>query len=777
MSYGGFPYGGVAYAGSDVAEIPQADTQTALSVEVAFTTDALATPLWEDVTDDVRFWDVQRGRSRELERHQPGRATIVLSNLSRQYDSTYSAGPHFGNIRPMRRVRIRETFNGVTYPVFDGFIDRWHLDYPEIGHDATATVTATDAFKIFARTELPVSVYRDTVLADNPAVYWPLDEVKNSADDANLVAYNLGTLGTAANATYVGPPGLNGEALVVNDPGGSMTIESSDSSPGTGNMGTVVEAPAFSLIPQNGNSFGFELWCIPQNDAGANVTLLAQYGTGGSVAVHTYYTLSNTFVTNVFANATDYSVSTSPTTYPTHARYHIVVKVVVGQSVKMWVNGEPHDDADVAAAGWTDPGEELRLGHTDGSPSINFVGPISHFSAYLDGEAEAIDQAWVDSHYAAGTTPWQGDTPAERLDRILDLANWPSTLRELDAGTVTFQSANLGEQPALEHAQKAAESEYASLLFVTRAGDVRFIGREAAMGREPSPAVYGDGAGEVGYRALRPDDGDETIRNAATISRYNGVAKTAVGATVDEFGRFQYTLDGLLHDSDIESFNYANFVVDEYSEPRRRIVELTVGPPKDGQEDLVYPAMLGPELGDAISVTHTPQGLGDPFEQVCVVEGITHQSAPGRNRTTTFALSPEYSIRALEDEDVATLGYAEVTAAQTGITSETDLTGLSKTVTVGSGRRVRITGFVPLQQVTSAAIPRVLIHADGVQETDAFHDTAANAFFNIHVAAVVTPSAGSHTYKLRASTNAGTLSTVTSATNPAFILVEDIGPA
>jgi hypothetical protein len=45
------------------------------------------------------------------------------------------------------------------------------------------------------------------------------------------------------------------------------------------------------------------------------------------------------------------------------------------------------------------------------------------------------------------------------------------------------------------------------------------------------------------------------------------------------------------------------------------------------------------------------------------------------------------------------------------------------------------------------------------------------------VFAVVTPSAGSVTYKARATTGIGTLDTEVSSTQPALFLVEDIGPA
>ncbi|HKY76005.1 MAG TPA: hypothetical protein VJS45_07690, partial [Acidimicrobiia bacterium] len=218
VSYGLAEYAAGLYAGPRVEAPPDADTRTALSVEVAFTTGALETPVWEDITADVRFWDVQRGRSRELERFQPGRATIVLGNLSRQYDAVYADGPHFGDLRPMRRVRIRETFNGVTYPVFDGFVDRWQLDYPSVGKDATATLTATDGFKVLARTDLPPSVYQDTIAGDGPILWWRLNDPQSqfSALDAS---------GNGATGTPVGSLRFGGETLVVNDPGGSVEIQ------------------------------------------------------------------------------------------------------------------------------------------------------------------------------------------------------------------------------------------------------------------------------------------------------------------------------------------------------------------------------------------------------------------------------------------------------------------------------------------------------------------------------------------------------------------------
>ena len=618
MSYGLAEYAGALYGGSLHGDEPSStDTRTALSVEVAFTTGALETPVWVDITEDVRFWDVQRGRSRELERFQPGRATIVLANLSRQYDSVYADGPHFGDIRPMRRIRIRETFNGVTYPVFDGFVDRWELDYPAVGKDATATLTATDAFKVLARTELPVSVYYDTVLADAPALWWRFDDPQYEFTAVDSSGNNL-------PGTPQGDVRFGGETLIVNDPGSALELRVAGD--------TNVER-AYSL--DGASPFSFEFWV--KLDVQTTGARLIHFTSGGSAAVTFSVSVANFRGTFQIINdaAGGFSTTTNLPTFVQGNRYHVVCTQDSARLMHIYINGvEASYTAQQTTTGATTI-TGVAVGTSD--TTVCASGLVDEFALYTT----ALSAAQVAAHYAAGSAPWQGDDADDRLNRILDLADWPSALRELDDGSTTFQSAELGTT-VLEHAHKCAETEF-GLLAVNRAGVVRFVSRASQGARSPGPTVYGDGAGEVGYRSIRPDDGDEVIRNSATISRLNGVAKTATGATIDEFGRFQYTLDGLLHDTDSYSSTYAQFIVDEYENPRRRIVELTIGPPPDGDEGLYYPAMLGPELGDAISVTHTPQGLGNPLEQTCIVEGVSHSSSPGRNRTTTFILSPEFT--------------------------------------------------------------------------------------------------------------------------------------
>ena len=618
MSYGRYPYGGVTYGGGDVAEIPD-DTETTLAVEVSFTTGALETPVWVDITGDVRSWDTSRGRARELERFQPGRATVVLSNLARQYDALYDAGPWFGNLKPMRRIRIRETFSGVTYPIFDGFIDRWQLDYPNTGKDATATIVATDGFKIHARTDLPVSVYFDEVQADGPALWWRFDDPQ----------YRFAALDASGNGNTGTPEGnvrFGGETLIVNDPGGSIELEEE------------LETSVFASFSMNAaNPFAFEFWFKWEQLPAANAFLVLMTGATASID---FQVNPSTFKGGFgYKNNAGSVWSAQPNfTFAVGVRYHIVCTHASDRVLRVYINGAeaPYDVQE------TTSGAASITSVAVGSPSTGATtnkALVDEFAIYTGTIPDAIR---IGVHRGAGVAPWENDLPGDRIVRVLDEEGWPDDLREIDEGDQTLQTAALNT-PALEHLQKVAETEF-GLLLMSADGKVRFVERAAVFARTPAPAVFGDDTGEVGYRAITFDDGDTVIRNRATVSRLDGVARTDEdSASVTEFGRFDFYLEGLLHDTDSYSADYAEFIVDEYKDPRRRVTTLALGPPIDGEEALVLPEMLGRQIGEAVTVRNRPPGGGDPFEQVCVIEGIIHRGAPGGPRETTWMLSPEFT--------------------------------------------------------------------------------------------------------------------------------------
>lgn len=130
------------------------------------------------------------------------------------------------------------------------------------------------------------------------------------------------------------------------------------------------------------------------------------------------------------------------------------------------------------------------------------------------------------------------------------------------------------------------------------------------------------------------------------------------------------------------------------------------------------------------------------------------------------------------------LGYAERTSNQGPIgpgSVITDLTGLSVTVNVEANRLIKISAQVRISGPGNYW-GKVLIREGSTQLGSLVPDIqsfSGNPASSLSGFTIETPSAGAHTYKLSASygDETGSMTSNASATEPAFIVVEDIGAA
>lgn len=126
------------------------------------------------------------------------------------------------------------------------------------------------------------------------------------------------------------------------------------------------------------------------------------------------------------------------------------------------------------------------------------------------------------------------------------------------------------------------------------------------------------------------------------------------------------------------------------------------------------------------------------------------------------------------------LGYAEVTSNQTGITTETDLTGVSVTVEVPANRRIKISVGFRVKSTVNDDVARYRIKESTT--TLRLHDVPMsdnNTGYHDHFEHVFTPSSGSHSFEvsLQRIVGTGSLSNEAGSQFPTFILVENVGPA
>lgn len=122
-----------------------------------------------------------------------------------------------------------------------------------------------------------------------------------------------------------------------------------------------------------------------------------------------------------------------------------------------------------------------------------------------------------------------------------------------------------------------------------------------------------------------------------------------------------------------------------------------------------------------------------------------------------------------------TLGYAEtVTATVVTGSPAADVTGLTVTVTAIAGHRVRITGLITGQDSANSSAVIVNIAQDGAVVFSTNNQAVIIQQITYIVSCVLSPSAGSHTYKLQIGGGNGTFTTSPNATRKNYILVEDL---
>lgn len=577
-----------------------------------------------DITSDLVSVTIERGRQQELDRFVAGTAIIELKNATRKYDPQNTAGPYYGNLKPMRLLRLTATWNGVTYPLFQGYIDGFKQKYVQRRY-SSVTITATDAFKVLARAALPTSPYAREVLADNPAVWYRLSE---ASDATTLHDYFWGRDLTVQGSIE------SAAGLIATDPDTAITLSAANegglSARGLHTAGTQVTAEI--LFRSSGAGSGETLIGEVNDPITAGWVLVADPGGGGSFAQFSILTSAG---------------ASPPISEAVHrvddGQVHHIVGTWDGTTMRLYLDG-----ALAASQAWggtmfaTDEQTYMVVGGAANGPIVNngAIGTFDEAAVYTT----ALSDARVLAHAEAVTDSWAGDLPGERAARILDAIGFSSSLRDLDAGTTVLQAADLGQSP-LEHLQKVSESELGGL-YVTAAGNVRLAARTALV-NQTSQGTFSDSPSVDGpIRFLEPDYSEDFIRNDVTVARAGGVSQNAKDdASISEFQTQAYSLTGLFNDDDDFSRDVAQFIVTEYAQPFSRITELTLTPRR--APTVLYPQVLARELLDVVTVTHTPQATGPAITQVSVIEHVRHQYSPDQWETK-WRLTPAYAGRFLQ---------------------------------------------------------------------------------------------------------------------------------
>lgn len=234
-------------------------------------------------------------------------------------------------------------------------------------------------------------------------------------------------------------------------------------------------------------------------------------------------------------------------------------------------------------------------------------------------------------------TTTDGQSPGARLTAVLDRPEvaFPPAQRDIDTGTSTLQDDTVAwSTNVLNYAQLVARSDL-GVLFASRRNTLTFYGRNRPVTGIGAPVLSDDGT-EIDYTNLSRARGTELLFNRVGLARLNGSEETFTNVDSTQiYGVRSLTIGGLLMDSDQQTVDMAYHLLNLYQDPQPRIASVTVA--LDGISDADRKTIVELDIGSVVRVVYTPNGVGDPIDKFCMVEGVNPAgSVHGLHRFTLF---------------------------------------------------------------------------------------------------------------------------------------------
>jgi hypothetical protein len=532
----------------------------------------LAGDVLVDLTSYVRSVQVRRGRSRVLERFQPGIAEVVLDNRGRDFDPTYVA---------QQATRT----NLVTNPSFEVDTTGWGtygVSLARVTSDSRFSSACSSATYTGAVAGGPFINPRVAVTAGTAYTFsvYVKDVSTSKTFRANVEWYNALSGGSVTGVTY-------GTATSVTTTGWTRL-----SVTGTAPVGTTHAVPT--------------LYATSTPPASSVVLLdAALLETGSTLQSYFDGSVSDNSIRVVSRGWTGTAnASTSTITY--------------------WVpgTGSPYSGSIV-------PRKGVRITYS-GQPLYEGLVEDWMFDFGLDGDATAvmrcvdgfasISQATV----TAGTQATTGS--GARVGAVLDDAGWPTLHRVISTGLATLDNDVVTANTNVATYLAKVESSEQGAFFFDKSNMATFLDRAQVQDPTSGGVEFGTSVPFVSFEAASLTD---EMRNSVAVTYTAGtvVAGTATASSsssITAYGQIDYSLDTLVS-TNLQAQAIADFLVNQYSEPRFRVDGLTVI--VDALSPTQALSVVDLELADIVTVAVSLPNInsvGSALSRTVAIDEISH---------------------------------------------------------------------------------------------------------------------------------------------------------
>lgn len=532
---------------------------------------------WVDVTDCIRSGSINRGVSRFdgiYGRAEAGTAELVLDNLDARFDPTNLSGPYvLAGASQIKPMRAFRIRAG-GFDLFRGFADSWDLSYPLNGNDAVCTLRGTDGTKVLANFDGPEQGSQGAGEDTGARIERVLDNAGWPEADRDI---DQGV--TDVQATTLAQPAWT-EILLTADT----------------EIGEVYFDGAGKLVFRNRHALITE-----ERSATSQATFADRSFALGHPIFEEAFDYSDGSLSSVSGGVWDDPIRS------TGSSMNVTSGQVGGLNLGNYTADDTYGEGDygveIGVSGtWAlyvcaRPDSESGI---DGYTILNLGGVLLQLYRFDNTVGTLLGQVSV------STSP--GDVYGIRREGASLI------VYEVSGGTTT-------------ELMSATDATYSSgrIMIETFDGTAKLASlfhREIGLPFTDLDLAYDD----------------ERIANLIRITRVGGVEQVAEDADSQETYLVRsFERSDLIHQTDVESGDYANYVLSILKDGELRIDSITIDPRRDPTR--LYPHVLARELGDRISVKWTPPGRpDDPIERECFIRGIRHSFDAQGSWITTWAL-------------------------------------------------------------------------------------------------------------------------------------------
>ena len=236
-----------------------------------------------------------------------------------------------------------------------------------------------------------------------------------------------------------------------------------------------------------------------------------------------------------------------------------------------------------------------------------------------------------------------GQDSGSRIAALLNWAEFPSSMWNLEEGNSTMQADPGGNRSVLQAIQTVELSEFGAF-YMARDGKARFLDRDTvAEFSDALPRNYSDiyplSVDTYPYAFVDFAYDDQLILNDVTVTRLGGIPQTVIDQpSIDTYSYKSGQRSDLLIQTDAEALDQAQMLVASRKNANLRIDAMTLNLNSDIDEVNTL-INLSLDIYTLINITKSMPG-GSTVTRELFVQGVNHDISPGQWNISVYTAEP-----------------------------------------------------------------------------------------------------------------------------------------